>query len=154
MKRLIIFLSALILGITAGAQALDSLTRATMDTTLVGRDIMTLMGRGIKVNQSSAVRSALASYITANRSKSVPGYRIRVFYDNSPQARTRSESIAAYIRSQYPEAGVYRSFESPNYKVTVGDFRSKEEALKLYMALKSIYPTAYIIKEKKINYPM
>lgn len=154
MKRLIIFLSALILGFTAGAQELDSLTRATMDTTLVGRDIMNLMGSGIKVSQSSAVRTALAGYISANRTKNVSGYRIRVFYDNSPQARTRSESIAAYISSQYPEAGVYRSFESPNYKVTVGDFRSKDEALKLYMALKSIYPTAYIIKEKSINYPM
>lgn len=154
MKRLIIFLSALFLGFTAGAQELDSLTRATMDTTLVGRDIMNLMGSGIKVSQSSAVRTALAGYISANRTKNVSGYRIRVFYDNSPQARTRSESIAAYIRSQYPEAGVYRSFESPNYKVTVGDFRSKDEALKLYMALKSIYPTAYIIKEKSINYPM
>lgn len=154
MKRLIIFLSALILGFTAGAQELDSLIRATMDTTLVGRDIMNLMGSGIKVSQSSAVRTALAGYISANRTKNVSGYRIRVFYDNSPQARTRSESIAAYIRSQYPEAGVYRSFESPNYKVTVGDFRSKDEALKLYMALKSIYPTAYIIKEKSINYPM
>ena len=153
MKRLLLILSALIFALSAGAQELDSLTRATMDTTLVGRDIMSLMGNGIKVKQSSAVRSALASYITANKTKQVPGYRIRVFYDNSPQARTRSESIAAYIRAQYPEAGVYRSFEIPNYKVTVGDFRSKEEALKLYMALKSIYPTAYIIKEKKINYP-
>ncbi|MBO4339896.1 MAG: SPOR domain-containing protein [Bacteroidales bacterium] len=154
MKRLIFLLSALMLAATAGAQELDSLTRATMDTTLVGRDIMTLMGSGIRVSQSSAVRTALSNYVSANRSKSVPGYRIRVFYDNSPQARTRSESIAAYIRAQYPEAGVYRSFESPNYKVTVGDFRSKEEALKLYMALKGIYPTAYIIKEKSINYPM
>ena len=47
---------------------------------------------------------------------------------------------------------MYRTFESPNYKVTVGDFRSKDEALGIYNALKGTYPTAYIIKET-INYP-
>ena len=149
MKRILLILALLTVSIAASAQ-LDSLTRASMDTTLVGRDIMSLVGSKVSVKQSMPVRAALNNYI---RGKKVQGYRIRVFYDNSPQARTRSEGIAAYLRSQYPENGVYRTFEAPNYKVTVGDFRSKEEALKIYMALKGIYPTAYIIKEN-INYPL
>lgn len=152
MKRLLVILALLTVSIAASAQ-LDSLTRVSMDTTLVGRDIMSLVGSKVTVTQTSPVRAALNNYIFSNKGKKIQGYRIRVFYDNSPQARTRSEGIAAYLRSQYPENGVYRTFEAPNYKVTVGDFRSKEEALKVYMALKSIYPTAYIIKES-INYPL
>lgn len=152
MKRILLILALLTVSIAASAQ-LDSLTRASMDTTLVGRDIMSLVGSKVSVKQSMPVRAALNNYIRSNSGKKIQGYRIRVFYDNSPQARTRSEGIAAYLRSQYPENGVYRSFEAPNYKVTVGDFRSKEEALKIYMALKGIYPTAYIIKEN-INYPL
>ena len=152
MKRILLILALLTVSIAASAQ-LDSLTRASMDTTLVGRDIMSLVGGKVTVSQSSAVRAALNNYIRSNTGKKIQGYRIRVFYENSPQARTRSESIAAYLRNQYPENGVYRSFEAPNYKVTVGDFRSKEEALRIYMALKSIYPTAFIIKET-INYPL
>ena len=152
MKRILVILALITVSIAASAQ-LDSLTRASMDTTLVGRDIMSLVGGKVTVSQSSAVRAALNNYIRSNTGKKIQGYRIRVFYENSPQARTRSESIAAYLRNQYPENGVYRSFEAPNYKVTVGDFRSKEEALRIYMALKSIYPTAFIIKET-INYPL
>lgn len=152
MKRILVILALLTVSIAASAQ-LDSLTRASMDTTLVGRDIMSLVGSKVSVKQSMPVRAALNNYIRSNSGKKIQGYRIRVFYDNSPQARTRSEGIAAYLRSQYPENGVYRTFEAPNYKVTVGDFRSKEEALKIYMALKGIYPTAYIIKEN-INYPL
>lgn len=151
MKRILVILVLLTVSIAASAQ-LDSLTRASMDTTLVGRDIMSLVGGKVTVTQSLPVRTALNNYIRTNSGKKIQGYRIRVFYDNSPQARTRSEGIAAYLRSQYPENGVYRTFEAPNYKVTVGDFRSKEEALKIYMSLKGIYPTAYIIKEN-INYP-
>ena len=146
MKRILLILALLTSCIAASAQ-LDSLTRASMDTTLVGRDIMSLVGGNVTVRQSQAVGSALRHYMNANYGKKLQGYRIRVFYDNSPQARTRSESVAAYVRAQFPENGVYRTFESPNYKVTVGDFRSKEEDLRIYMALQSIYPTAYIIKQ-------
>ena len=152
MKRILLIFALLTVSIAASAQ-LDSLTRASMDTTLVGRDIMSLVGSKVNVSQSSAVRNALNNYIRSNSGKKIQGYRIRVYYDNTPQARTRSESIAAYVRTQFPDNGVYRTFEAPNYKVTVGDFRSKEEALKIYMTLKGIYPTAYIIKEN-INYPL
>ena len=60
--------------------------------------------------------------------------------------------IVRTLKGQYPSLGVYLSFESPNYKVTLGDFRTKDEALAIYNALKNAYPTAYIIKES-INYP-
>ena len=151
MKRFILILALLTVSLAAHAQ-LDSLTRASMDTTLVGRDILTVMGSGIHITQPSTVRAALAGYVRANSAKKITGYRIRVFYDNSPQARVRSEGVAASIRNQDPGIGVYRTFDSPNFKVTVGDFRTKDEALKIYMALKSVYPTAFIIKET-INYP-
>ncbi|MBQ9410705.1 MAG: SPOR domain-containing protein [Bacteroidales bacterium] len=151
MKRivLILVLSALA---SFGAKAQDSLNLSRMDSTYVGKSILSVIGPGADINQTSQVRQALGSYVSSNAGKSIQGYRIRVFYDNSPQARVRSESIAQYLRAQYPETGVYRSFESPNYKVTIGDFRTKEEALRIYNALKGTYPTAYIIKEN-INFP-
>ena len=125
---------------------------AQVDSTLVGRSVLSVLGPGVTVNQSSAMKSAFDSYVSANASKKVSGYRIRVYYENSQNARNRSESIARTISGTYPGIGVYRTFESPNFKVCVGDFRTKDEALKLYHALKSSYPTAIILKET-INYP-
>ena len=150
MKRLIIVIIAVLTGITASAQ--DSLNRTRMDSTYVGKSIINVIGPGAEVNQTQQVRQALETYTAENEQKPIQGYRIRVFYDNSTSARVKSESIEQYLRNQYPETGVYRSFESPNYKVTIGDFRTKEEALKIYNALKGTYPTAYIIKEN-INFP-
>ena len=125
---------------------------AQVDSTLVGRSVLSVLGSGVTVNQSAAMRSAFDSYVSANASKRVTGYRIRVYYENSQNARNRSESIARTISGTYPGIGVYRTFESPNFKVCVGDFRTKDEALKMYHALKSSYPTAIILKET-INYP-
>ena len=125
---------------------------AQVDSTLVGRSVLSVMGSGVSVNQSSAMKSAFDSYVSANASKRITGYRIRVYYENNQNARNRSEAIARTISGTYPGIGVYRTFESPNFKVCVGDFRTKDEALKLYHALKSSYPTAIILKET-INYP-
>ena len=125
---------------------------AQVDSTLVGRSVLSVLGSGVSVNQSSAMKSAFDSYVSANASQRVSGYRIRVYYENNQNARNRSEAIARSISGTYPGIGVYRTFESPNFKVCVGDFRTKDEALKLYHALKSSYPTAIILKET-INYP-
>ena len=136
----------------AALHAQDTTAVQLVDSTFVGRDILSVIGPGARVNQSVPVKQALQKYISSNAGKTITGYRIRVFYNNEPSARSRSESIEATLKNQYPDIGVYRTFESPNYKVTVGDFRSKDEALGIYNARKGTYPTAYIIKET-INYP-
>lgn len=134
------------------ALAQDTTSVAPVDSTLVGKDILSVLGPGVTVDQTPLVRQALQTYVSNNAEKPISGYRVRVFYDNGPQARDKSEAIEQLLKKQYPEVMVYRSFESPNYKVSIGDFRTKDEAQRIYNALKGSYPTAFIIKES-INYP-
>ena len=150
MKRLLLIFGLMLLA-SAGLQAQE--VSAPVDSMLLGKNIFSLMGPGVQIDQSAEVKQAMAQYVGKNASKPLSGYRIRVFYDNSPQARTRSEAIETLLNEQYPGHKVYRSFESPNYKVLIGNFRSKDEALRIYNALKRTYPTAYIIKDN-IEYPL
>ena len=154
MKRLLIIaLLALLPGLVLRAQEYRVDTgSAQVDSTLMGRSILSVLGSGVTVNQSRTMRSALDSYVSNNAAKKLTGFRIRVYFDNGQNARNRSEAIARSISGTYPGIGVYRTFESPNFKVTVGDFRTKDEALKVYHSLKASYPTAIILKET-INYP-
>jgi hypothetical protein len=154
MKRfLVIAILALLPGLMLRAQEyrVDNGT-ARVDSALVGRNIMTVLGSGVTVNQSRAMRSAFDNYVSNNAAKKLTGYRIRVYFDNGQNARNRSEAIARSLSGTYPGLGVYRTFESPNFIVTVGDFRTRDEALKIYHSLKSSYPTAIILKDT-INYP-
>jgi hypothetical protein len=150
MKRILLILGFALL--CAGMQAQEVET-APVDSTLLGKDILTVLGPNAQVYQSAEIKQALTDYVKANASKTISGYRIRVYYDNSPQARTRSEAIVNTLETLYPEHKVYRSFESPNYKVLLGNFRSKDEALRIFNQLKKTYPTAYIIKDN-IEYPL
>ena len=154
MKRfLIIFLLALLPSLALRAQEyrVDN-GSAQVDSSLVGRSILSVLGSGVKVNQSRAMRSAFDNYVSRNASKKLTGYRIRVYFENGQNARNRSEAVARSISGAYPGIGVYRTFESPNFKVCVGDFRTKDEAMKIYQSLKASYPTAIILRET-INYP-
>ena len=154
MKRfLVILLLVLLPGLALRAQEYRVDSGVTqVDSTLVGRSILSVLGSGVTVNQSRSMRSALDNYVANNASKKLSGFRIRVYFDNGQNARNRSEAIAHAISGSYPGIGVYRTFESPNFKVCVGDFRTKDEALKIYHSLKATYPTAIILKET-INYP-
>ena len=155
--RRILTIAILLAASFAGAAAQsfqDSLiSRPAVDSTLVGRDIFDVIASdGVHLNQSKAIRAAFAHYAARGSSRTIQGYRIRVYYDNDHEARGRSEAVARAVKGRFPEYSVYRSYESPNFKVTVGDFRTKDDALRLYNALKSIYPSAFIIKEN-INFP-
>ena len=153
-KILVSILLVLLAGTMLRAQEfrVDTMKVSRVDSTLVGRNVLSVLGSGVTVNQSSAMRSALDRYVQNNANKKLSGYRIRVYFENGQNARARSEAIARSVSAAYPGIGVYRTFESPNFKVMVGDFRTKDEALKVYQSLKASYPTALLLKDT-INYP-
>lgn len=157
MKRFltIIILTLVPLALMAQEFTTDTLSLAdAVDSTLVGKDVLSIIKTSgtSRVNQSAAMASALSRYISANAASSKAGYRIRVYYDSQQSSRGVSDAIAKSISNDYPDVRVYRTYENPNFKVTVGDFRTKDEAIKVFTELKAIYPGAFLIRDN-INYP-
>ena len=132
----------------------------TVDSALVGKSIFSVMptmdrvgSADVKVHQSQAIRSALETHVASNASKPMSGYRIRIFFDNRQSARVASESALSRFKSLNPGIAAYRSFTNPYFKVTVGDFRSKSEAMALLMEIKGEFPSSFIVREN-IRYPV
>lgn len=131
-----------------------------VDSTLLGKDILTLVnqfgpeGNRMQVVQSEAIRKQLYTLITHNSASatSMQGYRVRIFFDNSQSARAQSSATVASFSEVAPGVGVYRAYENPYFKVTVGDFRTKSDALRFMNSIKGLYPKAFITRER-INYP-
>lgn len=122
---------------------------ASMDASLSGKNIFSL----VPVHQSQAVANAMNGKIQRNKDKKMTGYRVRIFFDNKQNARGASEAAMSRFQNAYPGHRAYRSFASPYFKVTVGDFRTKSEAMQLMRRLKADFPTAFVVKEN-INYPI
>ncbi len=130
------------------------------DTTLAGKNVFNLLpskSKGddvdVAVHQSASIQAAMNSHFETNTDKPLTGYRVRIFFDNSQTARTNSETTLNDFAKEHPEVVAYRSYTNPYFKVTVGDFRTKSEAMELLQKIKGDYPSAFIVKEN-INFPV
>ena len=123
-----------------------------VDSTLVGRDIFSSLPEQVVVRQTPAVRAALNRQVSANAGKSYSGFRIRLFFASNRTAREESASVIRRFNEMYPHIEAYRSFSSPNFKVTVGNFRTRIEAEAFLRKLKGDFPDAFIVRER-FKYP-
>lgn len=124
----------------------------TVDSTLVGKSIFSVLPAKAKVHQSQAISSAHDRMVSQNSSRVQSGYRIRIFFDSKQTARNESEAALARFTSAHPDIPAYRNYQNMFFKVTVGDMRTRSEAIQLLQVLKTEFPSAFIVKEN-INYP-
>ncbi len=91
--------------------------------------------------------------MTGDAAQDVIGYRIRVFSGNQQTAsKNRCYSIQSFINQEMPELSTYVAFKTPNWRVSVGDFRTSEEARSMLAQLRKAFPNyakdMFIVKEK------
>lgn len=88
-------------------------------------------------------------------SASRTGYRIQVFDDNNPRtAAAHAKQREQQVRAAFPHLKAYVSFNSPYWRVKVGDFRTRGEAEAAMEEIREVFPQygAYLrIVPDKIN---
>ncbi len=108
----------------------------------------TLHFGSITLVQDERVGLLLDRQTTLNERKGgIDGYRIQVFFNSGRNAREEALRIKADFLSDFPDIPVYIVYQSPFYKVRVGDFRNKYEALGTFKQIGRKYPSAYIVKD-------
>ena len=139
----------------AGYMYVDSLIYtpvSAVDSTLAGKSIWEALPETVSVSQGDEAMRIVNDFVDRNSGKSFPGYRIRIFFDNKQNSRSASEAAVAKFKSIHPGTSVYRTFTNPFFKVTVGDYRTRSEALAALNYIKPDFPSAFIVKEK-LRYP-
>lgn len=146
-----------------GYELVDSLVYRFVsgaETTLIGKDIfhaMPLKARGdkadVEIYQSQEVANALRGQVASNGSRMINGFRVRIFFDNKQSARAESEAILKRFEALHRDIKAYRTYANPYFKVTIGDFRTKSEAMEVLSRIKTEFPSAFVVKES-IEYPI
>ena len=107
----------------------------------------------IQVIQDDKVDLLVSKHIQINQNrKGIEGYRIQIFFDSGNNSKTKAQSIYEGFKAKYPEIRAYLSFKSPNYKVRVGDYRTRLDAQRFLNDIIIEYPNAWIISDL-INLP-
>lgn len=114
----------------------------------------------LSVVQDSQVDTVLKAYqavrlkIMENPdNKAIPGYRIQIYFDSGSNSSDRAGSVRNGFALLFPEIPAYVSWKAPNYRVRVGDYRTRLEAEKAMQMIMIDYPNAWVIKDE-INFPV
>ena len=107
----------------------------------------------INILQDEEIKSLINRYTESRRKDGkIPGYRIRIFSNSGQPARQKAMNERNRFVELYPETPTYLVFEAPNFKVYVGDFRSKTEGFMAYKQIAKKFRNAFLIPTK-INLP-
>jgi len=80
------------------------------------------------------------------------GWRIQIFSDSGNNSKTKAQAAMDEFLLSHPGTKAYLVFKSPNYKVKVGDFRFKLDAIRYLNLIAPDYTNAFVISDL-INLP-
>jgi hypothetical protein len=110
--------------------------------------------QNLQINQDPRLDKMLNWHIEKNaKMDGMEGYRVEIFFSSELDALEQAKNKKVEFLSKYPDYAVHIKFEAPNFKVRVGDYRTKNDALKLLKKIEKNYPMAFIVPDK-IKFPL
>jgi len=82
----------------------------------------------------------------------IQGYRIQILKASGNEALDVIEKSKLDFSEKYENVPVYLTFDEPDYRVRVGDFRTRLDAEKFLKKIIRKYPGAWVIQDD-INFP-
>jgi len=92
--------------------------------------------------QDSRISKLDAAYKSTYK---LDGYRIQIFSGNKRQAAKEARHRFTRV---YSKTKAHEVYEQPYFKVRIGDFKTKLEALKFKNDLNKYFPNCFIVKDK------
>jgi hypothetical protein len=83
----------------------------------------------------------------------MPGYRIQLFMESGNTALEKAEKVVEKFEDKHDNVPAYITFGEPYYRVRIGDFRTRLEAIKFLDQIQRSYPQAWVVKDK-IYFPI
>lgn len=102
----------------------------------------------VEIIEDEKITKLVATHIRINDSLgTIPGYRLQLFFTSGVNGKKLAQEVEADFIKKYPEINAYLLWDSPNYKVRVGDFRTRLDALKFQDEIKVDFPSAYLVQD-------
>lgn len=106
----------------------------------------------LNINKDYRLDKLVDWHIQNNKRRDgIEGYRVEIFFSTNDKQKALDKEVE--FLSKYPDYEVHVLFMSPNFRVRVGDFRTKSEAWKLLKEIEKDYSAAFVVKDN-INFPL
>lgn len=101
-----------------------------------------LAARLVKSTAAPAAAATGNTSSTGTRGIAKPTFfRVEVFADNSRQAKAQATAKRRSLQSRFPQYPAVLAFESPFWRVRVGEFRSRSDAEAAMTEIRQAFPS-------------
>lgn len=107
--------------------------------------------RKATITQSPEIERLIFFHSENQQKKQVAGFRILIYTETGSSARQKGQDVRSRFFREYPGIEPYLSWDPPNFKVYVGDFRTRTDALRNLRNIVRSYPNAIIVENLNIN---
>lgn len=83
--------------------------------------------------------------INEKKDAKVKGYRVQIHFGSD---REKAKEIKAKFLQAFNSAMAYEKYEQPNFKIRVGDFRTRTEAFKFLKEISPDFPSSFIVQDE------
>ena len=127
----------------------DSLSVNNSDTLFLSSGTSDGEWSHLTINSDKRINKLLKISKEENqRQEGIPGYRVQIYQGEKDKAY----SFKSEFLREYSGFNVYVLFKTPDFRVRVGDFRTRSEAIKLKYLIEKDFPNSFIV-EDIINFP-
>ena len=107
----------------------------------------------VEINQPNDLEQLMFAYISFNSKKTgIEGYRVQVYSETGgTRARQGAENARTRLLSEFPSEKISLEYDEPYWKVRVGYFRNKHEAIPFVYRLRATFPGAHVVRSANIK---
>lgn len=108
----------------------------------------------VEIISQTEINVLIEKHISSNKNLEgkQKGYRVQIFFDSGNNSRTQATNIRNEFASKYPKISAHIIFKEPNFRVRVGDFRTRSDARGFQLSIADKYPQSFVVKDD-IIYP-
>ncbi|MCD6555743.1 MAG: SPOR domain-containing protein [Bacteroidales bacterium] len=107
----------------------------------------------VKITQDIRLRQIIKRHIEISNNK-FDGWRVQIYFGSGQKAMAAAQNAKRKFLIRYGNKnGAYIVYDSPFFKVRVGDFRTKAEAMYFKSQIENTFPQSWVIPDK-VYYPI
>ncbi len=89
--------------------------------------------------------------ISNETQSSLEGFRVQIYSGSGVKSKDEAQSIQAKFLRVRPDVKAYIVYNAPFWRVRVGDFRSRSEAMVLLEEVKGTFSGSYIVRDNTVK---
>lgn len=102
----------------------------------------------VQVYYGPGIEEHVENYRQQAAKTKTKGFRVQLLSLNGPKAKDEVQQARQLFIKSWPEHAAYVTWDAPNWKLRVGDFRTRLDATLFWKQIYTHFPQSYVVMDE------